>query len=168
MIISWKAIYGFGDAIRPERGVCSRLSGLLGILVLSKRAFAAGETGPVGLEGLVEILLQITIYPVIGVALAFLFFRATNKAWTFILIPLFYWGLSTLAPIIPSLEPVPEDPPFLFIAFIAWLYLPLVLATAICFRIFSRTKKGWVFLLTPVLGWLLQFAGFVFLVGFMG
>jgi len=151
----------------PNRGGSSRLAGLLGILMLSNLAFAAGATGPVGLKGLAEVLLQITIYPFVGVALAFLFFKATNKAWTLFLIPFFYWGLSTLAPIVPPLEPVPEDPPFLYISLIAWLYLPLILATVIGYRFYSRTKKVWVFVLIPVLGWFLQFVSFVFILGFM-
>ena len=140
---------------------------MLGILVLSKLAFAAGETPPAGLQGLTEVLLQITIYPFIGVALAFLFYKATNKAWVFLLIPLFYLGLSYLTPIIPPMEPAPEDPPFLYISVIAWLYLPLILATAIGYGIYSRTKGVWIFVLVPVLGWILQFVGLVFIVQFM-
>lgn len=153
--------------LAPKRSVGSRLAGLLSILTPWKLAYAAGATGPPGLKGLVEVLIQITLYPYIGVALAFVVFNATRKAWAFVLIPFFYWGLSTLAPIIPPLEPVPEDPPFLYISVIAWLYLPLILATVIGYRIYSRTKKVWIFVVVPVLGWILQFVSFVFIVMFM-
>jgi len=76
----------------PKRSVSSRLAGLLSILMLWKLGYAAGATGPAGLQGLTEVLVQIVIYPFIGVALAFLVFKATNKAWVFFLIPFFYWG----------------------------------------------------------------------------
>lgn len=151
----------------PKRRVSLRLAGLLSILMPWKLAYAAGATGPPGLKGLVELLIQITLHPYISVALAFVVFNATRKAWAFVLIPFFYWGLSTLAPIIPPLEPAPEDPPFLYISVIAWLYLPLILATVIGYRIYSRTKRVWIFVVVPVLGWILQFVSFVFIVMFM-
>ena len=149
----------------PKRSVSLRLAGLLGISMLWNLAYAAGETGPPGLKALREVLLQIAIYPFIGVALAFLVFKATNKAWVFVLIPFFYWGLSTLAPIVPA--PTTEDSPVIFYSVVAWLYLPLILATAIGYWIYSRTKRVWIFILVPVLGWLLQFVGLVFIIQFM-
>ena len=149
----------------PKRSVSSRLAGLLSILMLWKPAYAAGETPPAGLHGLTEVLLQIAIYPFIGVALAFLVFKATNKAWAFVLIPFFYWGLSSLAPIVPA--PTPEDSPALFSSVDTWLYLPHILATAIGYSIYSRTKKVWIFVAVPVLGWILQFVSLMFIVQFM-
>jgi len=148
----------------PKRNVSSRLAGLLGSLMLSNLAFAAQATGPVGLQGLPEVLLQITIYPFIGVALAFLVFKATNKAWVFLLIPLFYWGLSSLVPIVPPFERTPEDSLVFYSSVVAWLYLPNILATAIGYMIYSRIKRIWIFVLVPVLGWALQFVSLVFLV----
>jgi hypothetical protein len=93
----------------PKRSASLRLAGLLGVLMLGKLAYAAGETGPVGLQGLPEVLLQISIYPFIGIALSFLVFKVTNKAWVFFFAPFFYWGMSTLVPIVPM--PAFEDSP---------------------------------------------------------
>jgi hypothetical protein len=149
----------------PKRSVSSRLAGLLSILMLCKLAYAAGATGPAGFQGLNEVFLQITLYPFIGVALAFLVFKATNKAWAFFLIPFFYLGLSYLAPKFPA--PTPEDLPELFASVVAWLYLPVILASAIGYGIYSRTKKAWIFLVVPVLGWILQFLSLIFIINNM-
>lgn len=80
--------------------------------------------------------------------------------------PLFYWGLSSLAPIAPA--PTPEDVPGLFAAVVAWLYLPVILATAIGYGIYSRAKKAWIFLVVPVLGWILQIVSLIFLASLSG
>ena len=149
----------------PKPSVSWRLAGLLGLLMPWSLAYAAGATGPPGLKGLVELLLQISIYPFIGVALAFVVFNATKRAWVFFTIPFFYWGLSSLAPIVPA--PTREDSPAVFIGVGAWLYLPLILATAIAYRIYGRKKKVWIFVLVPVLGWILQLVSLLFIVPYM-
>ena len=151
----------------PKRSASLRLAVLLGISLLWNLAYAAGATGPPGLKSLAQVLLQISIYPFIGVALAFLVFKATKKVWVFVLIPFFYCGLSTLAPIVPAPAPTPEESQALYYSVVAWLYLPLILATAIGYWIHSRTKRVWIFVLVPVLGWLLQFVGLVFIIQFM-
>ena len=139
-----------------KRNVSTRIAGLLGVSILPNLAFAAQATGPAGLQGLPEALLQLTAYPYIAVALAFLVFKATNKKWAFLLIPFLYWALSFLVPIVDPLGPEPEDAPVSNSSIIAWLYLPHVLATAFAYCVHSRTKKVSIFVLVPVIGWILQ------------
>lgn len=151
----------------PTRSVSARLAGLLGILLLSELAYAAGENPPAGLQGLFEVLLEIIIYPYIGVALAFLVYNAFKKLWAFALMPVFYWGVSSLAPIAPPLGPLLEDSLVLYSSVVAWLYIPPILATVIGYWIYSRTRRVWFFVLVPVFGWILQLIGLVFISLFM-
>ena len=131
-----------------------RLASLLGILMLSKQALAAGATGPAGLQGLTEVLLQITIYPYIGVVLAFLIYTVTKKLWVFMLIPFFYWGLSSFFPLVP--RPALEESLVYDSLVMVWLYLPHIIATVLVYFIYFRLKRVWIFVWVPVVGWIVQ------------
>lgn len=67
------------------------------IWLLCQPAYAQGDTGPPGLEGLPEMLFLLTIYPFLGVGLSFLIFKATGKAWVFFLAPFFFARLSVIS-----------------------------------------------------------------------
>lgn len=137
----------------------ARLIVLTGLSLCCLSAYSQGDTIGVDLRGIGVLLMQITIYPVIGVFLAYLMFNISGKAWVFFLAPVIYWGLSIFAPIDPTFTP--EDSPPVFSAAGAWFYWTHVVAIAIVFHWFRRKKKAWLFFLAPVIGWCIQLLGVV-------
>lgn len=134
----------------------------LNIWLLCQPACAQGDTGPLGLQGLDELLILLTIYPFLGVGLSFLIFKATGKAWVFFFAPFFFVGLSVIAPVDPTSTP-PQSPAFFSLAGL-WFYWTHIFAIAIVYSIFNKVKKGWLFFLAPVVAWIIQFISLVFIV----
>ena len=134
-----------------------RLSGLalaVALMLYWTQSWAQGETGPPGMQHLPAALLMITLFPFIGIALSFPFFRITGSALVFFLAPIFHAGLFFLTPrIIPG---APSDPPGLFSAAGAWLYWAHVPGIAGAYALYARRRKAWFFWLSPLVGWLLQ------------
>jgi len=146
-----------GPAVRNtnlrESSVSKLVAGLCA-LALCVHAYAAGETGPPGMQGLPAALLMISIYPFVGIALSFVLFKITGKALVFFLAPLFYTGLIYVTPIDPS-SPDSGAPGF-FSAAGAWLYWTHILAIAVTYRMYSKNRKVWLFWLSPLIGWVIQ------------
>ena len=124
-------------------------------------AHAQGDTGPPGMDGLVEMFVVVAILPFLAIGLSFLIFKATGKAWVFFLAPFFMAGLSVigLAELTSKSVPSPTE----FIQFGAWVYGAHMLAVAIVYPIFRRTKKRWLFFLAPIVGWVIQFISLMFI-----
>ena len=131
------------------------------IWMLCQPAYAQGDTGPPGLEGLDDLFVLLTVYPFLGVGLSFLIFKATGKAWVFFLAPFFFAGLSFIGPI--DLTDTPPEPPSFFILAGLWAYGTHLVAIAVVYSIFKRKKKSWVFFLAPIVGWIIQFMSLVFI-----
>ena len=129
------------------------------VLLICKPAYAQGDTGPVGLQGVGDLRMQLTIYPCVAIGLSFLIFKITGKAWVFFLTPLIIMGLGSIAPIDPTSTSL--DLPAFFSWAGAWFYWTHTLAIAIVYSIFNKTKKAWVFLLAPIIGWAIQIGSFV-------
>jgi hypothetical protein len=137
-----------------RKSLSARLVILLGVFLLRMPAYAQGDTAGVSFPHLGELLMQLTIYPFIGVALSFLIFKATGKAWVFFFAPLFYFSLSTIAPIDPTFTPA--NSPNLFSLAGAWFYLTHVVGIAIVYPIYSETKNTRYFFFAPIVGWIIQ------------
>ena len=133
----------------------------LNIWLLCQPACAQGDTGPPGLQGLGDALILLTIYPFLGVGLSFLIFKATGKAWVFFLAPFFFVALTVIAPVDPTSTP-PQSPAFFSLAGV-WFYWTHIFAIAVMYAIFRKTKKSWLFLLAPIVGWIMQFLSLVFI-----
>jgi hypothetical protein len=131
------------------------------IWLLCQPAYAQGDTGPPGLEGLDELLILLTVYPFLGVGLSFLIFKATGKAWVFFLAPFFFVGLSVVAPVDPT-STQPQSPAFFSLAGV-WFYWTHIFAIAGVYAIFRKTKRSWVFFLAPIVGWIIQFISLLFI-----
>lgn len=111
------------------------------------------------LSGAGSLLLQITLYPVLAVCFAYLIFNITGKASVFFLAPVFYWGLSYVAPIDPTFTP--EDSPALLSWAGAWFYGTHLAAIGIVFYWFRKNARAWLFFLAPMVGWVIQIASLV-------
>jgi len=131
------------------------------VWLLDQSAHAQGDTVPPGLEGLDEMFIVVAAFPVLAIGLSFLIFKVTGKAWVFFLAPFFMAGLTTFGP--TELTPELASPPDLFIKFGVWAYGAHLLAVAIVYYFFSRTKKLWLFLLAPIVGWIIQFISLLFI-----
>ena len=140
----------------------SALGVLFGIWSLLTQAYAQGDTGPPGMQALGDAVLMLSIFPFIGVGLAFLFFKATGKAWMFFLAPFFFMGLVYIDPL--GTPGTSSDSPGFFSAIGAWLYWTHIVAIAVAYRIFTLSKKTWVFFLAPIIGWIMQFICLVFII----
>ena len=147
------------EFLSRSKSVGSTLVILLNVLSSFKPVYAQGDTGPLGMEGIDELLLHLTIYPLVGVGFSFLLFKATGKAWFFFLAPFFYWWLSTIAPF---------DPTFPAGLAGAWLYLTHILAFAIIYPIFIKTEKVWPFFFAPFIGWAIQLLCFLIVTHLIG
>ena len=129
--------------------------------LLCKPAYAQGDTGPPGLDGVVEAFIVLAIYPFLTIGLSFLIYKATGKAWVFFLAPFFMVGLSVIGPIELTDRTAPS--PVLLIQFGVWAFGAHLLAVAIVYSIFRRTKRSWLFFLAPIVGWLIQFISLFFI-----
>lgn len=132
------------------------------VWLLCQTAYAQGDTGPPGLEGLDEALILLTIYPFLAVGLSFLIFKATGKAWVIFLAPFFHLTLSIIAQVDPTATQ-PQTPAFFSLAG-AWFYWTHIVAIAVVYLVFTRTNKSWLFFLAPILGWTIQFISLVIIV----
>lgn len=141
---------------------CAAVIALQIIPLLWQTALAQGDTGPPGLQGLDELLILLIVYPFLGLGLTYLLFKASGKAWVFFLAPLFYVGLSIIAPVDPTATQ-PQTPAFFSLAGV-WFYWTHIVAVAVVYLAFARTNKSWLFLLAPMLGWTIQIISLVFIV----
>lgn len=147
-------------ALDPKR-LGAVISMPLFVWLLSQSAHAQGDTVPPGLEGLDEMFIVVAVFPFLAIGLSFLIFKVTGKAWVFFLAPFFMAGLAIFGP--TGLTPELASPPGLFIKFGAWAYGAHLLAVAIVYYLFGRTKKLWLFLLAPIVGWIIQFISLLFI-----